>query len=76
MLNMIFIEGHEYLYRYFWIDRGHDCNRSNIAPNSTTYFHLTSKPIDEISSELLLQGGSFNNFNQKGDRDVRRKESC
>ena len=71
MLNMIFIEGHEYIYRYIRIDRGHDYN----LPNSTTYFHLTSKPIDEISSELLLQGGSFINLNSIGDKYVRRKES-
>ena len=75
MLNKIFIEGHEYIYRYIRIDRGHDCNRSNIAPNSTTYFHLTSKPIDEILSELLLQGDSFYNL-INGDKYVRRKESC
>ena len=72
MLNKIFIEGHEYIYRYIRIDRGHDYN----LPNSTTYFHLTSKPIDEISSELLLQGGSFNNLNPIGEKYVRRKESC
>ena len=74
MLNKIFIEGHEYIYRYIRIDRGHDYN----LPNSTTYFHLTSKPIDEISSELLLQGGSFNNLNSIGEKHVTRqsKDSC
>ena len=74
MLNKIFIEGYEYIYRYIRIDRGHDYNQ----PNSTTYFHLTSKPIDEISSELLLQGGSFNNLNSIGEKHVTRqsKDSC
>jgi hypothetical protein len=72
MLNKIFIEGYEYIHRNIRIDRGHDYN----LPNSITYFHLTSKPIDEISSELLLQGGSLNNLNLIGKNYVRRKESC
>ena len=74
MLNKIFIEGYEYIHRNIRIDRGHDYN----LPNSITYFHLTSKPIDEISSELLLQGGSFNNLNSIGEKHVTRqsKDSC
>ena len=74
MLNKIFIEGHEYIHRYIRIIGGHHYNQ----PNSTAYFHLTSKPIDEISSELLLQGGSFNNLNSIGEKHVTRqsKDSC
>ena len=63
MLKKKFIEGHEYLHRYIRIDRGHDY----YLPDSTTNIHLTSKPIDEITSELLLQGGSFYNLNSIGE---------
>jgi hypothetical protein len=45
MLKKFFIEGYEYIHRYIRIIGGHHYN----LPNSITYFHLTSKPIDEIN---------------------------
>ena len=72
MLNKNFIEGHEYIHRYIRIDRGHDYN----LPNSTTNFHLTSKPIDEINEGAPLQGSPFTKSNRKIHVRRQSKESC
>ncbi len=72
MLNKDFYRGNEYIHRYIRIDRGHDYN----LPNSTTNFHLTSSPIDEINERAPLQGSPFTKSNRNKHVTRQSKKSC